>query len=450
MLDWRKIFTFITEYRILLSILTLALFARALFLYYDPTLWWDAAVYLGMAKHLALGTGLWENVRPLLWPWLISLGIRTGMNGMLFAHTLGLFFTLANIILVYLLANTWLNNKHCAHAAAFIFAFTPILLFWTPRLYTETPATFFLLLAFFYAQRQPLISGTLLTLAILTRYPLIFFAPPLLIYILASQREHIRNTILFIIPPACTLLAILLLFQHWYNDPFQPLRVLYLSTSWSANPIFISSGPFFYTRALFFTFNFTLPPLILGTYWIVHQRRKQLIFGALIPTLISLALLALLSIKEERYLIPTLPFLAIMASAALLHKTLRAYLHPLLLIFFVLSTILALTIVQQSPAAHNQDISTLYTAPTIRTTCPYTATMASTNPAAVAIYNTIITYYGSYDFHLINNVNTVTCVFTSSCDGTTTLPPQLTSKFIVIYNATRGSCTDVVYAKQKA
>ena len=81
---------------------------------------WDEAVYIGMGKFLfSFGkAGLWESIRPLGLPLLLGAIWKLKLDTILFAEILAVFFSLGNILLVYLISKETFNKTTATIAAA--------------------------------------------------------------------------------------------------------------------------------------------------------------------------------------------------------------------------------------------------------------------------------------------------------------------------------------------
>ena len=66
----------------LIVVIAISLFARLAFFFSYHELWWDSAVYIGMGKFIFSGgqLGLWEHLRPLMWPSFIGFLWKLGFN----------------------------------------------------------------------------------------------------------------------------------------------------------------------------------------------------------------------------------------------------------------------------------------------------------------------------------------------------------------------------------
>ena len=92
--------------KLILGILIIALIARLiLFFDYHP-IWWDSAVYIGMGKYIfSLGNqGLWEPLRPIIWPIILGFFWKIKLDPLFFGRLLNVFLSLGAVYLTYIIS----------------------------------------------------------------------------------------------------------------------------------------------------------------------------------------------------------------------------------------------------------------------------------------------------------------------------------------------------------
>jgi hypothetical protein len=132
---------------------------------------WDEAVYLGMGRflHTFGEQGIWEIIRPLGLPALLAL--LPQWKYFLMAELLMLIFSSGCIYLAYKIAAQYTNEKAALFAAALL-ALTPLFFYHSQLIYTDIPASLFVLLALFLLTKDRLLwSGCAAGLAFLFRFP---------------------------------------------------------------------------------------------------------------------------------------------------------------------------------------------------------------------------------------------------------------------------------------
>jgi|GEM_PF-5901317 len=277
---------------------------------------WDASAYAGISKAIvSLGAGgLWEPLRPLIWPLLLSPFTLLGIDPLLAGHVLQLIIGMGVVWLVYSIA--WRAFGHQAALWALGFAaLSPLLAFYEHQLLTEQPAVFFALLAVFFLQRgRFVLAGAMSSLAFLTKFPegIILVAVGGEIVISARDirtmlAQGFRTGIGFAIP----LVPFLILNMVLYKNP--------VASFVAANDVIATSGLWLYLEGPWFYFitliqhnlflAFALPGALLAC------RREAGKLSIALAAILILAYLVHLPHKEVRFLPMALPFIIILAGA---------------------------------------------------------------------------------------------------------------------------------------
>lgn len=309
--------------------------------------WWDAAVYIGMAKYIYShgAIGLWEPNRPLLWSLIIGLFWKLGIDIFLAAKMLTLFFALGSVWYAYKITEV-IADKKTALVTAVLLGLWPIFFLYTSVLQTEIPAAFFSLWAVYqllnkkYAQ-----AGFLLALSFLTRFFQIFLVLPILLYLAGEifrKKEAAKNLFWFLLAfslPTIVFLGINYLLYKNLIYPFQLQSYMTQYTGW------IFYQPWWYYFVEIYKENIFSILIIPGMFCLLLKARKQKaeeqILLLLILTLGSLPFL-FAHHKEMRILIPLLPFFTICIGMAvtqlnnLLKKPQKIVLCVLLMLIFIL------------------------------------------------------------------------------------------------------------------
>jgi len=269
--------------------------------------WWDAAVYIGMAKYMfSFGQlGLWEEFRPLIWPLMLGFFWKLGFNIFFIGYLLQILFTTGTIYLTYKISKKYMSWE-LALLAAFFVAFNATFFFFWTKLYTEIPAIFFsLLTVFLFIEKR-----FLLAVAFLTKFPQgIVFA--VLFFILIFNKK-IKNSLnmaaLFLI----TLLPFFIFNFIFYRNPIHTLisakEIIKHAGLW----VFQSPWYFYIINSLKenIFFLFAVPGAIL-----LFKKDKS---NALLWISISLFVyFSNLLHKEMRFAILFIPFIAIFAAQGL-------------------------------------------------------------------------------------------------------------------------------------
>ncbi|MBN2454842.1 glycosyltransferase family 39 protein [Candidatus Woesearchaeota archaeon] len=275
---------------------------------------WDSAVYGGMGKHIysAGSSGLWEPARPIIWPLILGLFWKLGIDFMLFGSLLALAAGAASIYLVYLITKGLLSRKAALIFAA-LFALNTALITYSGAILTDIPAMLFTLLAawLFFSKKSNFFVGILLGIAALTKFTSIIFIPIFLAG-LYLKKSSIRGYVNFLAG------AFLVLFPYFianfivYGNPIYPLIAGQELISTVVGNYSCPTQPLFY----FYNLLLELPILLIAFIGIsrirtVDWRWATIAFSALILLIYHSFFL---NCKDIRYAFLFLPFLYILAA----------------------------------------------------------------------------------------------------------------------------------------
>ncbi len=272
-------------------ILALALALQLIFLSQEHPIWWDSSVYLGMGHYMySLGEqGIWEHVRPLVFPLMLGFFWKLGLNDVLFGHLLAMFFSLGSVALVYLIGKQ-VYGKGVGEISALILAFTPVFFESTFRIMTEIPSVFFALLAlYFYIEKKPFASGIFAGVAFLTKFPQALVIAVIGIAFIKAWKEAGK----FALGALCFIIPYLAFNWLMYGNPSvfaDADAIIRYSGVW------MFSGPVYYYIPALLKQN---PLLILGLVGIY------------------------VSIRERKYIVPALAILFFSYFSYQIHKEIR-------------------------------------------------------------------------------------------------------------------------------
>ena len=288
----------------------MALFASFSFFlaFHNGAVWWDSAVYIGIGKYLWSGgeAGFFEPSRPLVLPFLLGLFWSMGINEILTAKFLAVFFSLGTVFLVYVLGNRLYEGNTAIFAALFVALSQPFLYFSHHPL-TEIPSTFFLLLGLWlFFGKKYFSSGALLGLSFLTRFFQLFFIAFFLVALFFFTTNR-KNPFMVLRGFSLVVAPYFLLSWILFGGPFDPLITqFYLSTN---TGIIYSEHMFFYVIGLIKENFFVLALLALP--FIRPAKETKTIA---VPTLLVFLTYSAFPHKEMRLLLVVLPLIMIIAA----------------------------------------------------------------------------------------------------------------------------------------
>ena len=313
--------------KLIIFIIIVALLLRLPFFFHSPLVWWDSAVYVGMAKYIwsSGAVGIWEAQRPLLFPLLLGFFWKMGLDIVMVGKFLTLFFSLGSVLLVYLIGIR-IGNRAIGHLSALFFALDPIFYKYMGHILLSIPALFFGLCGIYFyvcyrekerSRRWLYLSSFFLALSMLTRYMfvLLFIGVALdtflNIFRYRLQKKRFQNAITSFFQ--LILIFILVTFPYLLFNMIRYGNFLYpfikkLSHMKASALIMLDQGNFYYLTHLP-----NLSPILLfvvfGLVIVFLTFRLKNPFNVVsYVLLISLFFFTVFSVQEERYALVFLPF----------------------------------------------------------------------------------------------------------------------------------------------
>jgi len=312
--------------KLIIFIIVIAILLRLPLFFKNPYVWWDSAVYIGMAKYIWSSgmIGIWESQRPLLFPLLLGFFWKLGLPIVLVGKLLELLFSVGCILLVYLIGIK-IGNKVIGHVAALFFVFDPVFFKFMPHILLTIPALFFALCGLYcylmynfdnQSKKMLFLSGIFLALSFLTRFMFVlFFFGILLDYLLRVISYHkqkkkfkqlFSSFFQFIFAFFLTTLPYLIFNAIQYGNFLFPLMKK-LAHMQASSLFEISKGSFYY-----FTHIPNLSPILLFVvfglvFMIMHYKIRNSVNVLHYILALSLLFFTFFSIQEERYALVFLP-----------------------------------------------------------------------------------------------------------------------------------------------
>ena len=287
------------------------------FLNFYSDVWWDSAVYIGMGKYIySLGdSGLWENSRQIMWPLILGLLWKIGLNPVIFGRIAEIIFGSLCILLTYLIGLKIFDKKVALLSSIFL-AISPTFLFFNGVMLSEIVSTFFsLIAAYFLIKRRYLLCGIAFGISFMTRFIQLFaFIAILLTYLIYSRKNAktiLKLSLGFVIP----VMPYLMLNQALYSNLFLPFSQQLFLTRNSGWQNYYSIS--YYFLELFkesFLYLFVILGIILSfKYKDVNKKYVAMSFIFFIIFFNSV------NQKEMRFLIVLLPFMYLLISFSLIY-----------------------------------------------------------------------------------------------------------------------------------
>ncbi|MBW2988147.1 hypothetical protein DRJ48_01230 [Candidatus Woesearchaeota archaeon] len=231
----------------ILSILGIYLVVKALQMTRFHFIIWDEAVYIAMGKWLySLGhVGLWEVIRPPLFPLLLGLFWRMGLPVVVFGELAQVLFGAGVIYLTYLLGCK-VFNKTSGLIAGFVLSIYPVFFLYSNYLLVGVTSTLFALLSvYLFLNKRWFGAGVLAGLAFLTRFPQLLTLVSLMLvvgcYWLSTKRKAwLKRGIMLGCGFATTVLPFFVFNYFLYRNKttwfYAMIRPLLLAVSHQSNP----------------------------------------------------------------------------------------------------------------------------------------------------------------------------------------------------------------------
>ncbi len=286
----------------------------------SPLLYWDENVYLGNARSHIGDSNFTEDFRfPLIEYIIAGAWFFTG-ESIFIARLIVILFTLATVFLLYLISKEYFSKLHSLFLCL-MFSFSPLILVWSFRVYTDILAMFFVTLAFYFLLTKSTpsesafaiaLAGAASAIAFLARFSLVLFPISVIIYLII--KKDTKPLLIFVLLFIITLTPWLCYNQMTYGNPIWDLQEQHRVVAEWTYP-----EPIMKQIQNLFVFTNVLIPLLLifGIY--AMRKNNGLNYLILIYVLISLiCYLFFVNLKDARYYLSFLPFIYIVSFRGLL------------------------------------------------------------------------------------------------------------------------------------
>ncbi len=278
---------------------------------------WDEAVYVGMGKWLFSGgsVGLWEPIRPLLFPVVLGFYWWLGLPVVLMGEITQVLVGAAILVLTYLIAMRVFNWR-VGILASLTLSIYPIFFQNSNLLLVETTSTLFVLLALYsFICGRAMAAGVFAGLAFLTRFPQGLVLPVLMFACLGKRGWWKRAAAICIgFGLICIPFLVFNLISYSGQGPIAamlyPLKVASVHQS---NPFEAAPGNWWQKLLFYFTelttqswlFLLILPGLLFTVLYRLFRQQKVRLM--LIMILLYIMYYTYIINKQTRFAISFLP-----------------------------------------------------------------------------------------------------------------------------------------------
>lgn len=305
-LDRHNIIILIIAAFILIKLLTIGIYGQV---------WWDSSVYIGMGKYIfSLGnSGLWEDSRPIVWPFLLGFMWKIGLSTILSGRVLEIVFGGVCILLTYLIGNKLFSRKAALLASLFL-AVSPTFFFFNGIMLTEIISTAFSLTAiYFFINKKYAISGIFFGIAFMTRFLQLFaFIAAIITILMRFDSRRIKHQANIFVGFIIAIAPFFILNQALYGNAVLPFLQ---QISLTGNSGWLNYRPIGYYFIELFRENFLYFLSIFGIFLLCKNKN---IDNKIVPTsfITFFIFFSYIKQKEMRFLIVLFPYMYLLVSYA--------------------------------------------------------------------------------------------------------------------------------------
>ena len=462
-------------------IILIAAILRLFFLITDyHEVWWDSGAYIGMGKYIFSGgtVGLWEDIRPVVWPVVLGFGWWIGFNPEIFGRVITFLLSIGCVILVHVLSKRFFDEKTALFASS-IFAFSPVFFYLGFHTYTEIPSLFLLLLSFYFlTSGKYFVAGFFLGLSTLTRFPMGIFLLPASLYFL--QRNHKLKITTFFIAAFFGALFPFLIFNYFMYGSFLATFTAGASAIkhvLGCNVLRAMPWPAYFGWIVLSEHPVHLFA-VLGVLYALFSKAKKAYF-VIAAAIVPLIYYSQMSCRDYRYLLSFLPFIAMLTGYGLNifvlwaeHKInkMRSWIFPAVFVFILFSSLWQGLMYYNGEEITTVDVAAINYFSFLKSN-DVAGELWTANPVVAAfsdkkyekVYYPVyhkqqyLNFYG----YLQKNNEKIGAVFVDNCGGGIICHPNddvcrkqnditidfLSKNFMLAYNASKGNCWYRVFVK---
>jgi hypothetical protein len=296
----------------LIFILLLFFLSNLILIFYQDNVWWDAAVYAGMGKHMfsAGESGLWESSRPVVWPLILGLLWKLNLDVVFFGKLTSLLFAVGVLVMTFLIGKELFDEK-TALLTVFLLALTPTFFSFSKIMLSGIVSTFFVLTAvYFLIKKNYVVAGIFFGIGFMTRF-LQLLVLVVVIALLMLYKKPIRKSLNLLAGFSIPVVPYLVLNYFLYNNIFHPFSLQVLLTQVTG---WMWSEPIFFYFIEVFKENFLYVFAVFGLIYL-FKKKLSLEKGMIVYMFLALFLFFLFTQhKEMRFLVVLFPYLAMITA----------------------------------------------------------------------------------------------------------------------------------------
>ncbi|MBD3310592.1 hypothetical protein GF351_05225 [Candidatus Woesearchaeota archaeon] len=297
-------------------ILALLLLGTFYFLWYlkSMPIYWDSAVYVGMAKYISSfgASGLWEGLRPVMLPILLVPALISEADAVLCGQALQLFFTIGSILMIYVLGKR-IFYKKIAFLGAVLAGITPLFMRYSSMILSQMPSIFFGLLAIYvFLKGKMFWSGLLAAISFLFRFPQGIIIAILLMIL--TRRKDLRGGMRFLAGAGLLIAPFLLFNQLKYGSFLEPFFAANLAVHGNYLWLYEKEAWFYLAETMRqnLLFVFAVPGIVM--FFVNRDYRKDARIILMACLLATSGYYMFLAHKETRYLMTVIPYVALFSA----------------------------------------------------------------------------------------------------------------------------------------
>ncbi len=309
-----------------LIILGSALLLLLVLSYFDPLTLWDENAYLGNARSHIANASYTENFRYPLLEFIVAGAWKITGESIFVARIIAILFYLGTVYLFYLLSKKYFKKNELL---TIFFAFSPLMIYWGFRVYTDIPSLFFIMLSFYFMDKSYLLAGIAGGLGFVTRFTAVLYIGAITLYLFSIKK--IKKSFVYLCGVAIIIIPWLIRNYVLHGNPIWDFM-----TYNSMNNIYNTfKSPLPFLLDLIIYGNIFLIILIIAIRKLVKNDKFRAMLIYISVYIIYIAFIS--HVKESRYIIGILPFVFILGWSGIMSIKKKNIRNTLILAIAVIS-----------------------------------------------------------------------------------------------------------------